>query len=84
MYVSVIQFSLFSANFIVIFQAVAKILQIYHESVLMGHHVCVCVCVCVWILFSSYLNVIHKGDDRLAAIHSTYSHLPAEPSWMPP
>ena len=42
MYVSVIQFSLFSANFIVIFQAVAKILQIYHESVLMGHHVCVC------------------------------------------
>jgi len=45
---------------------------------------CVCVCVCVWILFSSYLNVIHKGDDRLAAIHSTYSHLPAEPSWMPP
>jgi len=50
MYVSVIQFSLFSANFIVIFQAVAKILQIYHESVLMGHHVCVCVCVCEFCL----------------------------------
>ena len=46
MYVFVIQFSLFSANFIVIFQAVTKILQIYHERVLMGHHVCVCVCMC--------------------------------------